>query len=149
MSGAKYRPDYYRSKPIRARGRPRQTHGSLNRLEADYASRLELKRLAGEIASYRFESVKLRLADRTWYAPDFLVIGTDGILEFHEVKGGHFEDDARVKIKVAAEAFPEFRFVVARRPRATRPRRRSPSPLTSSAIAWEFEEIRGRQGPKK
>ena len=33
----------------------------------------------------------------------------DGTLECHEVKG-HWEDDARVKIKCAAEKFP-FRFV--------------------------------------
>jgi len=33
----------------------------------------------------------------------------DGIVEFHEVKG-HWEDDALVKIKVAAQTFPEFSF---------------------------------------
>jgi hypothetical protein len=63
----------------------------------------------GEIQAYRFEPIKLRLADRTFYTPDFMVIRDDQI-EFHEVKG-FWEDDARVKIKVAAEMFPEFLFV--------------------------------------
>ena len=36
-------------------------------------------------------------------------VGRDGILEMHEVKG-FWQDDARVKIKVAASIYP-FRFV--------------------------------------
>lgn len=34
-------------------------------------------------------------------------------MELHEVKG-HWEDDARVKIKVAAEQHPWFRFLAVR-----------------------------------
>jgi hypothetical protein len=41
------------------------------------------------------------------------VLTREGIDELHEVKGGFFEDDARVKIKVAAETFPCFRFLSA------------------------------------
>lgn len=40
------------------------------------------------------------MADKTFYSPDFIVPALDCI-EVHEVKG-HWEDDARVKIKVAA-----------------------------------------------
>lgn len=40
--------------------------------------------------------------------------GADRSLEIHETKG-HWEDDARVKIKVAAEALPIFRFVALKR----------------------------------
>lgn len=50
-----------------------------------------------------------RLADKTFYTPDFVVLAPDGVLEMHEVKG-FWEEDARVKIKVAAAQFP-FRFV--------------------------------------
>jgi hypothetical protein len=61
----------------------------------------------------RFEPVKLRLAAATFYTPDFMVTRDDGEIVFHEVKGGWWEDDARVKIKVAAEMYPEFRFIAA------------------------------------
>jgi hypothetical protein len=81
----------------------------MNRTEAEYSQLLELRRLAGEIKAWGFERMKLRLADRCWFIPDFDVIGVGGELEFHEVKG-RWRDDARVKIKVAAEQFPQFRF---------------------------------------
>ena len=83
--------------------------GQMNKLEAAYAARLESLKLAGEIADYRFECVKLRLADKTFYTPHFMVLRPAGEFEMHEVKG-HWEDDARVKIKVAAAQFP-FKFV--------------------------------------
>lgn len=82
-----------------------------NGLERLYgAEMLELQRLAGEIQWYRFGSLSLRLAKRTWYRVDYQVGCNDGVIEIHEVKG-HWEDDARVKIKVAARMFPEYRFV--------------------------------------
>ena len=58
---------------------------------------------------FRFEGIKLRLADNTFYTPDFAVMRADGQLECHEVKG-FWQDDARVKIKVAADQYP-FRFI--------------------------------------
>jgi hypothetical protein len=81
----------------------------MNKTEAAYASHLGLLQSAGEILWYKFEAIKLRLADNTFYSPDFLVMGANGSLEVHEVKG-FWEDDARVKIKVAASLFP-FRFI--------------------------------------
>jgi hypothetical protein len=86
-----------------------------SRLEADYASRLKLLRLGGEIQTWRYEAVRLRLAKKTFYNPDFLVVRNDGSLELHEVKGRPRED-SRVKWKVAAEMYPFFRwFWVTRR----------------------------------
>ncbi|MBA59656.1 MAG: hypothetical protein CMQ40_10875 [Gammaproteobacteria bacterium] len=82
----------------------------MNKTEARYSLLLEEEKRAGRIQWFAFEAVKLRLADRTFYTPDFLVMLEDGTLEFHEVKG-FWEEDARVKIKVAAETFPLFRFV--------------------------------------
>ena len=82
----------------------------MNKLEAKYAAHLEIQRRAGKILFWRFESVKFRLADRTWYTPDFYIMRPDGSIEIHETKG-HWEDDARVKIKATAEQFPEFWFV--------------------------------------
>ena len=83
----------------------------MNKLEADWATVLELERRAGTVLRYVYEGIKLKLADRCWYTPDFLVFrltedGGFGI-ELHEVKG-HWEEDARVKWKVAAAAWPEF-----------------------------------------
>lgn len=86
----------------------------MNKTEALYANELRLREQASEIVWYRFESLKLRLADKTWYCPDFLVVFPDGRMEFHEVKG-FWRDDARVKIKVAAEQYPMFRFIAVSR----------------------------------
>lgn len=83
--------------------------GEMNKTEAAYAAHLGLLRAAGNIQWFRFEGVKLRLADNTFYSPDFAVMASDGVLEMHEVKG-FWQDDARVKIKVAADQYP-FRFL--------------------------------------
>lgn len=91
------------------RARGRQKVGKRNKAEAAYENFLELRKNAGEILWHRFEAIKLRLADKTFYEPDFAVMLSDGQMEIHEVKG-HWEDDARVKIKVAAEMYP-FRFI--------------------------------------
>jgi hypothetical protein len=87
--------------------------GQMNKTEAEYGRLLELRRQAGEVLWYLFEGVKLRLADNTFYSPDFSVMLADGTLEMHEIKG-FFMEDAKVKVKVAAERFP-FRFFVVRK----------------------------------
>lgn len=90
----------------------------MNKTEAAYAQHLEIQKRAGLIDWYGFEAVKLRLANRTWYTPDFVVClsitNRLGYLRIVEVKG-FWRDDARVKIKVAAEQFPWARFVVVTR----------------------------------
>jgi hypothetical protein len=83
--------------------------GVMNKTEAAYdAHLLELER-AGEVLWRKFEAVKLRLADNTFYTPDFAVLTRSCVFELHEVKG-FWQDDARVKIKVAASLYP-FRFI--------------------------------------
>jgi hypothetical protein len=82
----------------------------MNKTEAAYDVHLRDRTIAGEIVWHKFEAVKLRLADNTFYTPDFLVLpASDSVLEIHEVKG-FWQDDARVKIKVAASIYP-FRFL--------------------------------------
>lgn len=98
----------------RARGRLTREPGKMNKLEADYALHLKALRDLGGIVDFRFEAVRLRLAKLTTYSPDFLVIGVNGEIVLHEVKG-FWEDDARVKIKVAAEMYPWFHFVAVTR----------------------------------
>lgn len=96
-----------------ARGRPRHVPGEMNKTEAAYAEHLQQQLQAGAIAWFRFESVKLKLANKTHLTIDFFVMTTTGELEAHEVKG-FWEEDARVKVKVAAEMYP-FRFLAVQR----------------------------------
>jgi len=83
--------------------------GTMNKTEAAYDKHLWDLRFAGEVLWHKFEAVKFRLADNTFYTPDFMVLPASGYAEIHEVKG-FWEDDARVKIKVAASIYP-FKFV--------------------------------------
>jgi hypothetical protein len=82
--------------------------GKMNKTEQAYANRLELLKHAGEILWYKFEGIKLRLADKTFLTVDFAVLNKDGLLEMQDVKGSKaiYTDDAKVKMKVAAETYP-------------------------------------------
>jgi len=93
-------------KKLQALGRLKT--GQMNGTEKLYAEHLE-KIKSTVIAWYKFEGIKLRLADNTFYTPDFAVMLTDGQMEMHEVKG-YWQDDAKVKIKVASDLYP-FRFI--------------------------------------
>ena len=86
--------------------------GVPNKTEQRYAQYLEVLKRAGEILDYRFEPIKFKLADKTFYSPDFLVIYPDHVL-LVEIKG-FLRDDANVKFKVAAKLFPWFRFCMVR-----------------------------------
>jgi len=100
---------------LRALGRLKA--GQLNKTEQAYATHLEVRKQAGEVLWYRFEGIKLRLADNTFLTVDFTVMLADGQLEMHDVKGGKavFMDDARAKTKVAADQYPfQFRAVYPR-----------------------------------
>ena len=88
----------------------------MNNTEKRYAEHLHARKLTGEIKSFGFESIKLKLADNTFYTPDFFVITKDSLIEFHEIKGSWkapHQDDAKVKIKVAAELHFWAKFISA------------------------------------
>lgn len=98
----------------------------MNGTETRYLREILQPRLnSGHYLDVRFEPFKLRLADATFYNFDFVAVQTECI-EIHEVKG-HWEDDARVKWKTAAEMFWWFKFFAARIVKGT----------------WEVEEYRG------
>lgn len=97
--------------------------GVQNSWERGYQSLLENQKIAKEIKYFAFEGIKLRLADRTFYTPDFMVVRADDVIEFHEVKG-FMREDAAVKIKVAAEIYP-FPFKLVRKVKGK----------------WEVEEV--------
>lgn len=80
----------------------------MNGIESEYAAYLELRRAGGAIKWWKFEALVLRLADHTFYKPDFAVLAADDVIEIHETKGW-WREDAKIKIKVAAKMYP-FRF---------------------------------------
>lgn len=101
--------------------------GAMNKTEAAYEQVIKDAVTLGDVAWYKFEGMKFRLADNTFYTPDFAVMLSNGEMECHEVKG-FWQDDARAKIKIAAALFP-FRFIAVR-------------PLSKKAGGgWEREEF--------
>jgi hypothetical protein len=90
----------------------RMKAGKMNKTEAAYSTVLDGMKHTGEVAWYAFEPINIRLADKCFYSPDFMVMLSSGQIEIHEVKG-FWTDDALVKIKVAATILP-FRFIAVR-----------------------------------
>jgi hypothetical protein len=82
----------------------------MNKTEQRYAEYLSGLIRVGEILRFDFEPVKLRLAKSTFYTPDFRVVTVDHYIQYHEVKG-FWRDDARVKIKCAAEKHDCYQFI--------------------------------------
>jgi hypothetical protein len=117
-------PNGAQGRKTRGRARPkRHLPGSMNQFELDYSLLLEEAirqplfigpksqgAPPAPLESYCFESFRLRLAIKTWWLPDFMVVTSDGLIEFHEVKG-IWQDAARIKIKTAAELYPQFLFI--------------------------------------
>lgn len=104
--------------------------GERNKTEQAFEEHLAAMLHAGEVQWFKFEAIKLRLADSTFLTVDFAVMRADGVLEMIDVKGAKalFTDDARVKMKVAASMFP-FVFKVA-----------YPLPKKSGG-GWDIEEV--------
>jgi len=82
--------------------------GEMNKTEALYSELLAVRLHLGEILWYRFEGIKLRLANNTFLTVDFAVMRADSVLEMVDVKGARniFTDDARAKMKIAADQYP-------------------------------------------
>ena len=86
-----------------------------NKVERDFALHLASRLQAGEIQWFRFEPIRLRLGKGAMFTPDFGVVETSGEFTFYEVKGSFFREAAKVRLKVARELFPFFKFIVVRR----------------------------------
>jgi hypothetical protein len=99
------------AEPLKAKAVPHD--GRMNKTEQAYSGHLEKLKLEGSIRDWRHEPFNIRLAKRTFYKPDFVVVTAQGYIEVHEVKG-RWMDDALVKIKVAADQLPWFTFVAVR-----------------------------------
>lgn len=94
--------------------------GQMNKTESRYAQRLQLLQGAGKVLWWKFESIKLRLAPDCTITVDFAVMTDAGVLEMHDVKGakGIYFDDAKVKMRVAADMFPFIFKVVYPKPKS-------------------------------
>ena len=104
----------------------RRVAGRMNKIEARYAEYLKQQQFAGYVEWFAYEPIKIKLADKTYWTPDFVVMRPDGILEAHDTKGTTtrrdsanrkykgpwVEQHAAVKIKVAPVAFPIRVFTV-------------------------------------
>jgi len=93
--------------------------------EADYAAYLELRKLAGQIEGWSYETERLALGGGATYRPDFPVIECDGSKSYHEVKG-YRREAAIVRIKVAAGRYPDRAFYL----------------VTKKAGSWQLERQR-------
>ena len=88
--------------------------GEKNKTEQRYEDEvLRPHMIVGKVLWYRFEGIKLRLADNTFLTIDYAVLPDNGVLTLVDVKGGQavIQDDARVKWKVVKEKFWMFEFV--------------------------------------
>lgn len=82
-----------------------------SKAEARYAQLLERQRRAGQIESWRYEAITLRIGLGARYSPDFLVVTNDGRMRLVEVKG-HMKEAARVRLRVAVEMYPQFSWLL-------------------------------------
>lgn len=89
--------------------------GRMTQTERKYADRLEIMKSAGEIRSWKYERINLKLDNPATgraltYRTDFLVWHKDGSVTFDEVKGGWILPASMVKFRLAIEVYPEFHF---------------------------------------
>src|SRR5690242_5268913 len=76
---------YASDSPRSFRNAPKR--GAMNKSEQLHSEHLDRLQAIGTVIEWRHGAISLRLADRTWYRPDFLVSMETGRLEIHEVKG--------------------------------------------------------------
>ena len=108
----------------------RKKKGEMNATEQKFANYLRTLEITGEVLWWKHEGIKLQLADRTTLTVDFNVMHADGLLVMYDVKGAKaiIEDDAKAKMKIAAEHYPfVFRYAFPR--------------TQKDGGGWIFEEI--------
>ena len=96
------------------RKQPKPKRGRMNKTETAMSMELESYRAQGVVTRWRFESVKLRLADNTWYTCDFQVWLPDNRILMLEVKGW-LREHGGIRFKVARELYPEYIWLMYRR----------------------------------
>lgn len=99
--------------------------GDLNNTEKSFAAYLQERQSAGAILWWKAHPFNVRLAEKTFYRPDFLCLMADMSLVIFEVKGSYTSEKGRMKVKLCAEALPVFKIIKASRKNG----------------AWQFEEF--------
>lgn len=101
----------------------RRSPGEMNSVESKYNDHLQSLVDTKKVAWFKYEGLKFKLADKTFFTPDFVVMLPDGSIELHEIKGTTknkatgkskpfvHDDGSTIKTKVAADQFP-FKFSV-------------------------------------
>jgi len=85
----------------------------LNKTEAEYERMMVA--LHGRCNVFA-QAVQLQVGeDRCRYTPDFMIVNAKGEISFHEVKGGFYRDDARVKFQAAKLRYMMFGWVWAQK----------------------------------
>lgn len=101
---AKLAPEPAAAPPIAPRATIKKSEFD-SKLEEAYWNHLADLQAQGAIHSFSLKPEKLRLADGSYYTPDFRVITNEGFVQFHETKG-FMREAARVRLLVAAELHP-------------------------------------------
>jgi len=79
--------------------------------ELEYLNILNSQKQQGLILDYIIKPCSLRLGNGCHYEPDFMVITSEGFIEFHEIKGNtRFAQKSLTKLKAAAYIFQIFTF---------------------------------------
>ena len=95
--------------------RPRGSYRS--KTEASFAQFEDLQVRAGVLKAWRYESIRLKLAEGVTYIPDFIEVLPDDSVVFVEVKGRKGSGFwtlpvSRVKVRLAATLFPWWKFAI-------------------------------------
>jgi hypothetical protein len=87
----------------------------MNKTERAFAETLEAARARGNCLRWWREPLRVRLAGKCFYTPDFVVQWTVGTLWVVEVKGPYAREDSIIKLKTAASMYPCFNWLIVRR----------------------------------
>jgi hypothetical protein len=130
----------------------------MSKVERSYRDLLEWHRAGGNVVAFEYEPLRLVLADRLTYCPDFAVLrARSGRVELVEVKPrradgtAYWTEDSRIKIKAAAERYGVlFSFSAAwpcrRDGRGPERGCRSCARGTASIDGWHHEDFFRREG---
>jgi hypothetical protein len=71
---------------------------------------LDFMKAAGQIVSWEYEPIRLRIGDGAWYKPDFMVELPNKRIRLIETKGKFKWAAAIVRFKAAKKQYPMFEF---------------------------------------
>jgi hypothetical protein len=103
--------------------RKSKSKSGMTKVEERFASYLNLLKSVGKIEDWKFEPMSIKIADGVRYNPDFEIVGKE-FITMAEIKPGSrdkktgqvkpfsMDDGYRTKIYVAAEKYPEFRWLL-------------------------------------